>query len=192
MSVQAPLLSQARRREERVIARSRLVEKLAFGFMGLMTFLVVGPILWMFWFIISHGIRQLNWSFLTLPPNAIDATGGVYPAVVGTFYLMIGTVLFALPLGIAGAIYLTEYAGRSRLVRAIRLAIVNLSMLDSELEEELIARSRRGLRVVITSDEHNEANERRARLAGAVFYAPKPLHIAVLRQVLEGVLKVAV
>ncbi len=74
----------------------------------------------------------------------------------------------------------------------VRLAIVNLSMLDSELEEELIARSRRGLRVVITSDEHNEANERRARLAGAVFYAPKPLHIAVLRQVLEGVLKVAV
>ncbi len=91
-----------------------------------------------------------------------------------------------------------RYVGTSDALRDVlrsgpaQLALVNLSLLDESLAEELIERSRRGLRVVITSDEHSEATERRARLIGPVFYAPKPLHIMVLRQVLDGALKVAV
>lgn len=96
-----------------------------------MMLLVIGPVLWLLGFIVYHGARQISWDFLRLPPNAVDATGGIFPALVGTFYLMIGTILVALPLGIAGAIYLTEYAGRSRLVRVIRLSIVNLAGVPS-------------------------------------------------------------
>ena len=74
----------------------------------------------------------------------------------------------------------------------VRLAVVDLAFLDESLEDELTERSQRGLRVVFTSAEHSEETERRARRVGAVYYAPKPLHIALLRQVLEGALKVAV
>jgi len=93
-----------------------------------------------------------------------------------------------------------RYAGTAlellRLLRAgpARLAVVNLSMLDDAwlVAEDLRERSRRGLRVVITTDEHNEVNERRARLIAPVFYAPKPLNILLLSRVLEGALGQAV
>ncbi len=75
---------------------------------------------------------------------------------------------------------------------AARLALVNLSLVDEEMMEELTERSRRGLRVVITTDEHSETNERRARLLGPVFYAPKPVHVTLLSEVLDGALNVAV
>lgn len=73
-----------------------------------------------------------------------------------------------------------------------RMALVNLALVDEALEEELTERSRRGLNVVITADEHNELNERRSRMLGPVFYAPKPMHIVVMTQVLRGALDVAV
>lgn len=91
-----------------------------------------------------------------------------------------------------------KYAGTTEeLMRALhagptRLALVNMALVDEQMLRELTERSRRGLSVVITADEHSEWTERRARLMGPVFYAPKPLHIVVLRQVLEGVLWVAV
>ena len=131
MSVQQAARPDGFRRRERAAARNRLTEKAAFGFLGLMMFLVIAPILWLFGFIILHGIRQISWDFLTKAPNAIDASGGIFPALLGTFYLMIGTIVIALPLGIAGAIYLTEYAGKSKLVRFIRMAIVNLAGVPS-------------------------------------------------------------
>ncbi len=121
----------ASERSHRVVRANRLKEKLAFGFLSGMMLLVLGPITWLLWFIVSNGISQINWTFLSTAPNAIDASGGIFPALVGTGILVLGTILFALPLGIGGAIYLTEYAGRSRIVRFIRLAIVNLAGVPS-------------------------------------------------------------
>lgn len=76
----------------------------------------------------------------------------------------------------------------------VQVAIVNLQMLKSnpELAEELTERTRRGLRVVVTTDEHNEANERLARTVGPVHYAPKPLAITMLSDVLDSALVEAV
>lgn len=95
-----------------------------------------------------------------------------------------------------------RYVGTSEELReALRsgpaqLALVNLSLLDEELSEELseelMERSRRGLRVVIVADEHNELNERRARVLSPVFYAPKPVQMGVLNEVVQGALKIAV
>jgi phosphate transport system permease protein len=106
-------------------------ERVAFAALYSLLALVVAPILWLMGYIVYHGWQRVTWTFLTQPPNAIDATGGVFPAIVGTLYLMAGTILLALPLGIAGAIYLTEYAGRSRMVRIVRMAIVNLAGVPS-------------------------------------------------------------
>ena len=88
-----------------------------------------------------------------------------------------------------------RYAGSSgELLQALhsgraQLAVVNLALVDEEIQEELIERSRRGLSVVITSDVHDEATERKARLMSTVFYAPKPVHMHVLRQVFDGALQ---
>jgi len=131
MSAQAARPATLRRGSDLAIARNRRAERAAFAVLALLMGVVFVPILWLFGFIIWHGIRQVDWSFLTLAPNAIDATGGIFPALVGTFYIMVGTAAIALPLGIAGAVYLTEYAGRSRLVRIIRMAIVNLAGVPS-------------------------------------------------------------
>jgi phosphate transport system permease protein len=57
--------------------------------------------------------------------------GGVWPAIVGTLYLTLGTGVIAVPLGIAAAIYLAEYAKDNRLTRAIRIAIINLAGIPS-------------------------------------------------------------
>lgn len=103
----------------------------AYSFLGLMMACVIGPVLWLFGFILYHGAGQITWTFLSTPPNAIDAGGGIFPALLGTLYVMGLTVLIALPLGIGGALYLTEYAGRSTMVRYIRLAIVNLAGVPS-------------------------------------------------------------
>jgi DNA-binding NtrC family response regulator len=72
----------------------------------------------------------------------------------------------------------------------VKLAVVELPMLDDSpmLSEELMARVRRGLSVVVTTDYHSEPNERRARIIGPVYYAPKPLHVGVLSRVLDGAL----
>ncbi len=115
----------------RVIASNLRKQRIAFAVLFALLLMVVLPVLWLFGFIIYHGWRQVTWSFLTLPPRAVDAAGGIFPAIVGTVYLMIGTIAVALPLGVGGAVYLTEYAGRSRLVRLVRLAIVNLAGVPS-------------------------------------------------------------
>ncbi len=57
--------------------------------------------------------------------------GGILPAIIGTFYLTLGTAIFSVPLGIGAAIYLSEYAPDSTMTRIIRLAIINLAGIPS-------------------------------------------------------------
>lgn len=106
-------------------------ERIAVAVFYLIAACVVVPTLLLFGYIVLNGIGQINWQFLSQPPNAIDASGGIFPALVGTAYLMVGTVFIALPLGIAGAIYLTEYARPGPILRIVRIAIVNLSGVPS-------------------------------------------------------------
>ena len=74
--------------------------------------------------------------------------------------------------------------------REVRLALVNFAMVEecAGLGVELSSRSRRGLRVVVTTDRHSESTERRSRMIGSAFYAPKPVSVDVLARVLEGAL----
>ena len=58
----------------------------------------------------SQGAPAISWEFLTGFPRDGMRAGGILPAIVGTFYLTLGTAIFSVPLGIAAAIYLSEYA----------------------------------------------------------------------------------
>jgi phosphate transport system permease protein len=83
------------------------------------------------YFIMSRGMSVISWEFLTDVPRRAMTRGGVAPAIVGTFYLTMGALLFSLPLGLACAVYLCEYSPGSLAVNIIRLSINNLAGVPS-------------------------------------------------------------
>jgi len=83
------------------------------------------------YFMVANGWRAISWEFLTQPPMESMTKGGILPCIVGTFCLSFGAILVALPIGIASAIYLNEYARPGKMVRLIRLGINNLAGVPS-------------------------------------------------------------
>lgn len=82
-------------------------------------------------FLIKNGIGAISWEFLTAKPYDSMTKGGIFPCIVGTLILGVGSMLVAFPLGVASAIYLQEYARPGRTVRIIRLGINNLAGIPS-------------------------------------------------------------
>ncbi len=74
-------------------------------------------------YIFLNGFSVISWDFITKPPTDSMTKGGIMPAILGTVYLTFGAVAVGLPLGIASAIYLTEYARQRRVIRLIRVGI---------------------------------------------------------------------
>lgn len=113
-------------------SRRQAYEKLMFGLMAFGALCVVVPMVYIFGALFIGGIgKVLTPGFLTLPPTNGSTQGGIGPQIVGTIALMLGTIILALPLGISAAVYLTEYAGKNALTRAIRMAIINLAGVPS-------------------------------------------------------------
>ena len=108
-----------------------LAQRIGFILLGLATLLVVMPIVFVIATIVVRGIAAINWEFLTAMPRNGMKAGGIFPAIVGTLLLALGTALVAVPVGVGGAIYLSEYARDTWLTRTIRLAIVNLAGIPS-------------------------------------------------------------
>ena len=110
---------------------SRRTEKIAFFLLFLATMFIVVPVGLIVVIIIQKGIGAISWQFLTDVPRQGMRAGGIFPAIVGTVYLVLGAIIFALPVGLLAAIYLSEYAKDNYLTRIIRLAIVNLAGVPS-------------------------------------------------------------
>ncbi|MBC7264211.1 MAG: phosphate ABC transporter permease PstA [Chloroflexi bacterium] len=106
-------------------------QKIAFALLTLTAIIVVVPIVLVIGVIFYHGATAINWEFLTSMPRAGMREGGILPAIVGTVILTFGTAIAAIPLGIATAIYLAEYARDNWLTRLIRLSIINLAGIPS-------------------------------------------------------------
>ena len=111
--------------------KRRYKENLAYLFLISMIIIILSSVFIMFYFIIFRGIKVINWQFLTQMPQKGMTAGGIFPAILGTLYLTIGAICFALPLGTSTAIYLTEYAGQNRLIRIIRIGVNNLAGVPS-------------------------------------------------------------
>ena len=109
----------------------KLVQRLGFVLLALSTLVVVVPILLVIGTIVVRGMSAISWEFLTAMPRNGMKAGGIFPAIVGTLLLTLGTALVAIPVGVGGAIYLSEYAPDSWFTRAIRLAIINLAAIPS-------------------------------------------------------------
>jgi phosphate transport system permease protein len=117
---------------KRVFSLNRhLAQRLGFGLMTFMAVMTVAPIVGVVIFIIYQGGPAVSWEFLSGFPHDGMRAGGILPAIVGTFYLTLGTAAFSVPLGIAAAIFLSEYAADTPLTRTIRIAIINLAGIPS-------------------------------------------------------------
>ncbi len=108
-----------------------LSQQLGFGLLTAMTLATVLPIIAVIAYIIVQGAPAISPEFLTRVPNNGMRNGGIMPAIVGTLYLTFGTAIFSVPLGVAAAIYLSEYAADTWLTRIIRIAIINLAGIPS-------------------------------------------------------------
>ncbi|MCX5781706.1 MAG: phosphate ABC transporter permease PstA [Elusimicrobia bacterium] len=111
--------------------KNRIEQKIGFIVLSiciLITLFFLGAVVY---FIIVRGMGVISWEFLTQEPRKAMTAGGVAPAIVGTFYLTIGAILFALPLGLACSIYLNEYSPKGSIVNIIRMSINNLAGVPS-------------------------------------------------------------
>lgn len=107
--------------------RSQALAKAAFFFM---TVALVIPVLLVLGTLIVRGGPVLSWAFLTTPPTS-DGGGGILLPLVGTVWLVVVALLASVPVGVAAALYLSEYAPDNALTRVINLAIVNLAGVPS-------------------------------------------------------------
>ncbi len=109
----------------------RITQRIAFTFLLIATLLIVIPVGLIVVVIIQKGWPAINWQFLSDVPRQGMRAGGIFPAIIGTLYLVSGAIIFALPIGLLAAIYLSEYAKTNFLTRMIKLAIVNLAGVPS-------------------------------------------------------------
>lgn len=111
--------------------KKRTSQKVAFGIFSLLSYLVVIILFFILGFIILKGGKVINWDFLTKAPEDGMTAGGIFPAIVGTLYLVIGSSLISFPIGIMSGIYMNEYASNGKLIRFIRIMTNNLSGVPS-------------------------------------------------------------
>jgi len=110
---------------------TKISQKIAFAVLFVSTLITIIPVLIIIAIIIKNGITAISWQFLTTAPSNGMRSGGIFPAIVGTFYLALGASAISLPLGILGGIYLSEYSKNNYFTRILKLGIVNLAGVPS-------------------------------------------------------------
>lgn len=100
-------------------------------FMGLSVLFTCGILIFIFVYVMMRGLPNITWELLTTKPSYITERVGILPDILNTIYLVIGSLLIVLPLGVGAAIYLTEYANNRRLVVLIEYASETLAGIPS-------------------------------------------------------------
>jgi phosphate transport system permease protein len=96
-----------------------------------MALLLVLPVMVILGHLLVQAWPALSWGFLLDNPQLRMTAGGIWAPLVGTFFLVLGSLLIAAPTGILAGVYLNEYAGNNWLTRLIHLAVVNLAGVPS-------------------------------------------------------------
>jgi len=105
------------------VVSPRTSQRCAFFLISLSVVIVLAALGMILFGIVVNGAGAISWEFLTGSPRDLGRAGGIFPAIVGTFYLVGGGLAIALPLGIATAVYLIEYTAETPLTRSIRAAV---------------------------------------------------------------------
>lgn len=112
-------------------ASRKAAEKAMFLFLRVVACLNVAVLAGICFYLCWNGLPVVSWEFLTEPPRNMMTEGGIFPCIIGTAILSLGSLLIAFPLGVASAVYLNEYAGKSRFASIIRLGVNNLAGVPS-------------------------------------------------------------
>lgn len=111
--------------------KKQRMQKIMFACFRILSYGVALLLFFILGFILVKGIGVINWEFLTEAPTDGMTKGGIWPAIVGTFYLMIGSALLSFPIGVMSGIYMNEYAPQGKLVAFIRMMTNNLAGIPS-------------------------------------------------------------
>jgi len=106
-------------------------QKIVFSLLGFTLFLALAILVIIIYFIFQKGIGVISWEFIFGMPKNGMTEGGIFPALLGSFYLVMGSIFFAAPLGVFAAIYMTEYASKGKIMRIIRIGVNNLAGVPS-------------------------------------------------------------
>jgi phosphate transport system permease protein len=111
--------------------RRKVFQALTFSLFRVAAFINGIALFIIVYFMVTRGWRAITWTFLTQPPLDSMTKGGILPCIIGTLCLSVGAIIVAMPVGIASAVYLNEYARPGRVLRLIRLGINNLAGVPS-------------------------------------------------------------
>jgi phosphate transport system permease protein len=111
------------------MARTKtVIGKIVVSFTAFCAFTSVAAVIWIMGTIIWGGHKHLTWAFLTQAPSSGMTEGGIFPAIIGTFMLVVIMALVGVPVGTITAVYLSEYTSRgSKLAQFIRFAVNTLA-----------------------------------------------------------------
>lgn len=111
--------------------KAEVTEKISFNIIRFLSFTVIGALVFFLGFLLYMGASALSWEFITAQPRNEMTEGGIMPAIVGTFWLMVGSTVISVPVGLITAIYMNEYSNNPRVIKIIRLGINNLAGIPS-------------------------------------------------------------
>ncbi len=117
--------------ETAYVRRKLRAEQRAQLMLGAMALLIVIPLLMIVVYLVVKAMPSLSIGFLLEPPRELQTRGGIWPALVGTVYLVVVSLLIAAPVGVLAAVYLNEYARDNWANRMINLAVINLAGVPS-------------------------------------------------------------
>lgn len=114
-----------------VKAKRRAYEITMRGLSGLCALFTSALVLFLIAYVLIKGVPNISWKFLTTSVSYLNNSVGILPDILNTLYIVLGTLVWVLPLGVGAAIYLTEYASSHRIVGAIEYAAETLSGIPS-------------------------------------------------------------
>jgi phosphate transport system permease protein len=117
--------------ETALTRRKRMNERIAQVVFGLMALALVVPLLLIIGYLFKQALPLLSFDFLTLNPSNGMRQGGIWSALLGTFWLVTTSLCVSAPIGVLAAVYLNEYAEENWFTRLINLAVVNLAGVPS-------------------------------------------------------------
>lgn len=110
---------------------AKVSQTTAFGFLWLTALVTMGFLLLILIFILKEGLPSVSWDFLTKYPESMGREGGIFPTIIGSFYLTIVSLVIATPIGVGAAVYLTEYTRESIITKIIRFGTETLAGVPS-------------------------------------------------------------
>jgi len=113
------------------VAAAHRSEWIGTNLLRLITLITALPVIGVILYILVRGAPAISLEFLTQMPRDGMRAGGIFPAIIGTIYLTLGTAIFSVPLGVAAGIYIAEYASDNWITRLTRITIINLAGIPS-------------------------------------------------------------